>query len=101
MPAMRSSTGRWVSGDDFFFDREAEPEVLHAQVREYNPVLLTGQRHMGKTSILRELERRFKREGWTVLFVDVERSTSPEDAIADIARAAFPYRPVPSYLALE
>ena len=101
MPAMISSTGRWVSGDDFFFDREAEPEVLHARVREDNHVLLTGQRHIGKTSILRELERRFKCEGWTIYFVDVERSTSPEDAIADIARAAFPYRPVPSYLALE
>ena len=101
MPAMRSSTGRWVSGDDFFFDREAEPEVLHARVREDNHVLLTGQRHIGKTSILRELERRFKREGWTIFFIDVERSTTPEYAIADIAEPAFSYRPVPSYLALE
>ena len=101
MPAMISSTGRWVSGDDFFFDREAEPEVLHARVREDNHVLLTGQRRMGKTSILRELERRFKREGWTIFFIDVERSTSPEDAIADIAGAAFPYRPVMSRFAMN
>ena len=101
MPAMRSSTGRWVSGDDFFFDREAEPEILHTRVREYNPVLLTGQRRMGKTSIFRELERRFKREGWTIVFIDVERLTSPEDAIADIAGAAFPYRPVISRFAMN
>ena len=40
---MRSSTGRWVSGDDFF-DREAELRILESRVRDRNHVLLTGQR---------------------------------------------------------
>ena len=34
--------------------------------------LLTGQRRMGKTSIVRELGRRLESEGWVFLFVDVE-----------------------------
>ena len=45
---MRLSTGRWVSGDDFF-DRESELRVLKARVCDGNHVLLTGQRRMGKT----------------------------------------------------
>ena len=86
---MRSSTGRWVSGDDFF-GREAELEILTTRVRDGNHVLLTGQRRMGKTSIARELGRRLESEGWVSLFADVEDATCAEDAIAEIARAAYP-----------
>ena len=97
---MRSSTGRWVSGDDFF-DREAELRILESRVRDRNHVLLTGQRRMGKTSILRELGRRLEADGWIFLFVDVEGATCAEDAIADIARAVHPVRPVASRFALD
>ena len=86
---MRSSTGRWVSGDNFF-GREAELEILTTRVRDGNHVLLTGQRRMGKTSIARELGRRLEGEGWVSLFADVEGATCAEDAIAEIARAAHP-----------
>ena len=86
---MRSSTGRWVSGDDFF-GREDELKILTTRVRDGNHVLLTGQRRMGKTSIARELGRRLKSEGWVSLFSDVEDATCAEDAIAEIARAAHP-----------
>ena len=64
---MRSSTGRWVTGDDFF-DHTGELEILAARVRGRNHVLLSGQRRMGKTSMLRELGRRLESEGWIVLF---------------------------------
>ena len=37
---MKSATGRWVSGDDFF-DRESELQVLEARVRAGNHTLLT------------------------------------------------------------
>lgn len=86
---MRSSTGRWVSGNDFF-GREAELDILTTRVRDGNHVLLTGQRRMGKTSIARELGRRLESEGWMSLFADVEDATCAEDAIAEIARAAHP-----------
>ena len=95
---MTSSTGRWVSGPDFF-DREAEIRILEERVRAANHVLLTGQRRMGKTSIARELGRRLTESGgWVALFVDVEDATCPEDVIADVARAAYPVRPIVSRL---
>lgn len=88
---MRSSTGPWVVGDDFF-DRDMELEILEARVRDRNHVLLSGQRRMGKTSVLRELGRRLEVEDWICLFVDVEDASCAEDAIASIAQAAYPYR---------
>lgn len=97
---MRSATGRWVSGEDFF-DRERELEVLTTRVREQNHVLLTGQRRMGKTSILRELGSRLESEGWIFFIADVEGATCPGDAISEIARAAHPVRSIASRGYLE
>ena len=95
---MTSSTGRWVSGPDFF-DREAELRILEERVRAANHVLLTGQRRMGKTSLARELGRRLTESGgWVALFTDVSDATCPEDVVADIARAAQPVRPIVSRL---
>lgn len=90
---MRSSTGRWVSGEDFF-NRDRELQILETRIRERNHVLLTGQRRMGKTSVARELGRRLEGEGWVFLFADVEGATCAEDAIACIAEAVHPVRPV-------
>ena len=95
---MRSSTGRWVSGGDFF-DREHELQILETRVRERNHILLTGQRRMGKTSVLRELGRRLEGDGWVFLFTDVEGAISAEDAIAAIAEAVHPVRSISSRLA--
>ena len=89
---MRSSTGRWVSGDDFF-DREPELRALRELVSDRNHVLLTGQRRMGKTSVVRELGRRLETDGWIFLFADVEGAACAEDAIARIAQAAHPFLP--------
>ena len=95
---MRSATGRWVSGSDFF-DREPELRILEQRVCEGNHVLLTGQRRMGKTSITRELGRRLTTTGgWVALFTDVGDATCPEDVIADVARAAHPILPIRSLL---
>ena len=88
---MRSSTGCWVSGDDFF-DRESELRVLAERVCGGNHLLLTGQRRMGKTSVLRELGRRLEAEGWVFLFTDVEGATSEKDVIAGLAETARPVR---------
>ena len=86
---MRSSTGRWVSGDDFF-DRESELRVLEERVRGGSHLLLTGQRRMGKTSVLRELGRKLETEGWVFLFIDVEGATSEKDVVAGLAEAIRP-----------
>ena len=90
---MRSSTGRWVSGDDFF-DREGELELLESRIRDGNHMILTGQRRMGKTSILRELGRRLQQSGWVFLFADVEADRSEEDVVTSLARASHPVAPI-------
>ena len=95
---MKPSTGRWVSGDDFF-DREAELKVLERQVRDGNHILLTGQRRMGKTSVARELGRHLETQGWVSLFADVEGASSPEDLVAAIATATHPIRAISSRVA--
>lgn len=95
---MRSVTGPWVSGEDFF-DRENELRILDQRVRDGNHVLLTGQRRMGKTSIARELGRRLEADGWVFLFADVEGATGPEDVISDIAEAVHPIRSISSRFA--
>ena len=95
---MESSTGRWVSGDNFF-NRERELEVLQRKVGEHNHVLLTGQRRMGKTSIAQELGRLLGNKGWIFLFSNVEAATCAEDVIVEIARAVHPYRSILSRFA--
>ncbi len=95
---MKSVTGPWVSGEDFF-DRENELQILDQRVRDGNHVLLTGQRRMGKTSIAMELGRRLQADEWGFLFADVEGATGPEDVIAVIAEAVYPIRSISSRFA--
>lgn len=95
---MKSVTGPWVSGKDFF-DRENELRILDQRVRNGNHVLLTGQRRMGKTSIAMELGRRLKADEWEFTFADVEGATGPEDVIAIIAEAVYPIRSISSRFA--
>lgn len=82
---MKSSTGRWVTGADFF-DRETELALLQQRIEDGNHISLTGQRRMGKTSVARELGRRLEQKGWVFLFADVEGASGPEDVIAEFAK---------------
>ena len=69
-----------------FFDREAELESLSDRIKEGTHTLLTAQRRMGKTSLVRELLRRLREEdNCEVLFVDLEGSEDAADAVAEIA----------------
>ena len=95
---MRASPGRPVSGEDFFFNRDKELQVLEMHVGDGNHVLLTGQRRMGKTSVTLELGRRLELRGWVFLFADVEDATGPEDVVTAIAATARPVRQIASRL---
>ena len=82
---MRKAGGNWVVGDRFF-DREAELEALTERVQEGTHTLLTAQRRMGKTSLVRELLRRLQdSEQCETIFVDLESAVTPADAVAEIA----------------
>ena len=81
---LRKAGGNWVEGDRFF-DRGAEIEALTERVRDGAHTLLTAQRRMGKTSLVRELLRRLADEGrFETIFVDLEGASTPADAIAEI-----------------
>ena len=82
---MQKAGGNWVVGDKFF-DREAELEALTERVQEGTHTLLTAQRRMGKTSLVRELLRRLKGDGQCeTIFVDLESAATPADAVAEVA----------------
>ena len=87
---MMSSTGHRVSGDDVI-DREPELASLERLVREGNHARLTGQRRIGKTSLLRELGHQPTDEGRAFSSV---MSKVQWDVVADLMRAANPIRPV-------
>ena len=74
---------------DRFFDREAEVEALMERVRDGTHTLLTAQRRMGKTSLVRELLRQLNEEGeFATVFVDLEGASDAADAVAEIATQA-------------
>ena len=82
--ALKKTTGMWVSGEAFF-DREFELDRLAARVRNGTHTLLTAQRRMGKTSLVRELFRRLDDEGsFETVFVDLEAAATAADAVAEI-----------------
>ncbi len=75
----------WVDGERFF-DRDTEIQALRQRIRDRNHTLLTAQRRMGKTSLVRELLRRLDDEGdFATIFVDLEAASDAADAIAEIA----------------
>ena len=66
-----------------------ELQALSERVRDGTHTLLTAQRRMGKTSLVRELLRRLKEEGhFETVFVDLEDAGTPADAIAEIGARA-------------
>ena len=84
MAGLKKAGSNWVDGDRFF-DREAELDVLKARVENGTHTLLTAQRRMGKTSLVRELLRRLAAEGhFETVFVDLEDVRTAADAVVEI-----------------
>ena len=87
MTTLRMSSN-WVDGDRFF-DREAEFWLLRERVVNGTHTLLTAQRRMGKTSLVRELLRRLDETGeFATVFVDLEGAMDAADAVAEMAAQA-------------
>ena len=85
---MRKAGSNWVDGERFF-DREVELEILAERVREGTHTLLTAQRRMGKTSLVRELLRRLAARGrFVTVFVDLEDADTAADAVVEIGLRA-------------
>ena len=87
---LKKAGANWVEGDRFF-NREVELDALAERVRDGTHTLLTAQRRMGKTSLVRELLRRLDEEGrFQTVFVDLEDAAAPADAIAEIGARSRP-----------
>ena len=87
MTTLRMSSN-WVDGDRFF-DRDAELRLLRERMVNGTHTLLTAQRRMGKTSLVRELLRRLDEESeFAAVFVDLEGAMDAADAVAEMATQA-------------
>ncbi len=85
--SLKKAHGNWVDGDRFF-NREKEQQLILERFREGAHILLTAQRRMGKTSLVREIKRQLTESGEAyAIFVDLEESFTPADAIAEISLA--------------
>ena len=85
---LRKAGGNWVAGEHFF-NREVEIEALLERIEDGTHTLVTAQRRMGKTSLVRELLRRLGEDGhFVTVFVDLEDVETAADAVVEIAAAS-------------
>jgi hypothetical protein len=83
------ANGNWVDGDRFW-DRESDIELLIKKLDEGAHILLSAQRRMGKTSIMKEIIRR-QENRYICLFIDLQKASTSEDAIVSISLALKPH----------
>ena len=82
---MRNVIGNPVVGDDLY-GREYELDQIWELLAQGEHVLMLAPRRVGKTSLMQEL-RRAPRDGWDVLYIDIEKGDSPADCVAAILAA--------------
>ena len=80
-----------VEGDNQFWDRQAEIRLFAELLDQGEHVQLIAQRRIGKTSLMREVIRLIEGR-YTCLFVDLQKDSSPADAIAALSAATQPYQ---------
>ena len=84
-PALKRATGNWVVGDHFW-NREVELSLFMERMEEGAHLLLTAPRRIGKTSLLKEVARRLEGR-FICLYVDLQKSESPSDAVVELSLA--------------
>jgi len=77
-----------------FFNREEELKQVVELLRNDN-VLLMAPRRYGKTSLMREIERRIRLDGKTCLFLDVMYVYSPQEFMVELADTHFSVSSIP------
>lgn len=85
---LEGRVGPPVSGD-LFFDREHEVAELLRLVRGGHHVLISAMRRIGKTSLMREVQRHLSADHLCVA-VDVEGCRDATDALVELAAAVQP-----------
>jgi uncharacterized protein len=89
---LRMALGNWVDGDRFW-GRDADLELFISRIYSGAHQLLSAQRRMGKTSLMKEAARRLEGRYLSV-FVDLQKSASAPDAIVEVSLAVHPHKPL-------
>jgi hypothetical protein len=87
---LRSAHGNWVEGDQFW-DREREITRFIELLDEGAHILLVAPRRMGKTSIMREVDRRINTK-YICFQVDLQQSHLAADAVVELSVATHPHK---------
>lgn len=85
---MKQTLGVVAMGEGFW-DRKEEVQSFLDKIESGTHIYLTAQRRMGKTSLLREVERRLK-DRYVCLFVDLEKAMDAPEAIVELGAAIYP-----------
>lgn len=78
--------GKEVSGANFC-NRKKEIEELRRQAHNSQNVIIFSQRRFGKTSLVKEVERRVKKEGLVTVYADIYSALNEEEFVKIYARA--------------
>ncbi len=89
MEKLERAVGNFVTGDKFW-DRENEIQLFTELLDEGAHILMAAPRRIGKTSLIREVALRIDKR-YYCLQVDLQKSESPADAIAELGKATRPY----------
>ncbi len=81
------SVGGPAVGKDFFDREEEVGDIL--RLLERDNIALISPRRYGKTSVMREVERRLNEKGYLCLFLDIMYIDTPEKFVIELATAAF------------
>ena len=87
---LKQAHGAVVQGDRFW-NRTHEIEEAIKKLEEGAHLLLIAQRRMGKTSLLREVERRTKGK-FACLFVDLQKAMRSADFVTELGGATRPFK---------
>jgi hypothetical protein len=83
---MRNNTTTPVFGDDFMF-REYEKNYCVNSLKEGNSLLLLGIRRTGKSSLLKEVARLMRNDGYQIVEIDCQGNNKPSELFLEILKA--------------
>lgn len=87
---LKQAYGNWVEGDRFW-DRENDIQLLTNRIEEGAHIMLVAQRRMGKTSLMREISRKFQGR-YICLFVDLQKACDSPDAMVELSLSMRPHK---------
>lgn len=83
---MKNNTTTPVFGDDFMF-RDYEKSYCINSLKEGNSLLVLGIRRTGKSSLLKEVARLMRKEGYQIVEIDCQDSNKPSELFLEILKA--------------